>query len=77
MKNRSPHTISYSDLLSLSEEVLEQRTAWYKGAVGMGAKNLDYFVHKMQTAKLLVRMLKKGLPGKQTDFLELFKEVSK
>lgn len=31
---KSPHTISYSDLLSLAGEVLEQRMAWYRGAVG-------------------------------------------
>lgn len=31
---RSPHTILYTDLLTLAEEVLEQRTSWYKGAVG-------------------------------------------
>lgn len=30
MKIKSPHTISYADLLTLAEEVLEQRTAWYR-----------------------------------------------
>lgn len=77
MIRRSPHTILYSDLVALAEEVFSQKESHYKGAVGMGAKNLDYHVHKMQTAKLLVRMLKKGMPGKQLDMYELFKEVSK
>lgn len=77
MKTRSPHTILYSDLVVLAEEVFSQKESHYKGAVGRGVGNLDYFVHKMQTAKLLVRMLKKGLPGKQLDMYELFKEVSK
>lgn len=77
MIRRSPHTILYADLLALAEEVLQQRTSWYNGAVGRGVTDLDFFVKKVNAAKVLVKMLKKGLPGKQIDFLELFKAVSK
>lgn len=77
MTRKSPHTIIYPDLVALAEEVLEQRTAWYNGAVGRGVTDLDFFVKKVNAAKILVKMLKKGLPGRQMDMYELFKEVNK
>jgi len=39
--------------------------------------NLEAITHDVECAETLVRMLEKGLPGKQTDFLALFHEVNK
>lgn len=77
MSRQSSHTIQYKDLLELSEEVLSERERWYAGARARGTTNLDALSKKVQTAKTLVRMLKKGLPGRQSDFLELFQKVNR
>lgn len=46
-------------------------------APGKGVTNLEALVQDVAYAETLVRMLKKGLPGRQTDFVELFNQVNK
>ncbi len=77
MPRQSPHTITYKDLLELSEQLLVDMQGRYAGAKARGTTNLDALTHQVETAKTLVRMLKKGLPAKQTDFKELFEQVTK
>ena len=77
MLRSSPHTVTYKDLVALAVETLADRQKRYAGAKACGAGNLDALVHQVETAKTLVRMLKKGLPGKQTDFYQLFEQVKK
>lgn len=77
MSRRSPHTVTYASLISFIEAQKKQLETRYAGAKASGTKSLDPIVHAMECAKTLIRMLKKCEPGKQADFLELFKEVSK
>lgn len=74
---KSPLTIGYNDLLSLAEEVLKERESRYKGAQDRGITNFNALTHQVETARLLVRMLKKGKPVKQTDLFALFNETVK
>lgn len=77
MSRQSPHTVTYKDLIALATETLNDRQARYAGAKARGTGNLDALVHQMETAKTLVRMLKKCEPGKQTDFYQLFEQAKK
>lgn len=73
----SPHTITYASLIRYTEYQVKQLEARYAGAKANGTSNLDPIVHDLECAKMLRRMLKRCEPGKQADFLELFKEVNK
>jgi hypothetical protein len=77
MPRQSSRTVTYPDLLALAEEVLEQREGWLNGARQRGTSNLEPLTHKVEVARMLVKMLRKGLPARQTDFLELFEQVKK
>jgi len=77
MPRQSPHTIRYKDLLDLAEGIKTELETRYAGARARGTTNLDALTHKVETARTLVRMLKRGLPGRQTDMLELFNQVNK
>lgn len=77
MPRQSPHTVQYKDLLLLAEEILQDRQARYAGAQGRGTTNLHILTHRVETAKALVRMLRKGLPVKQADMFALFNETRK
>lgn len=77
MKHRSPLTVSYKDLLSQAEDSLRVHQSAYNGAIGRGTVSLDILTHKVEVAKMLVRMLRKGLPKKQTELFELFEQVKK
>lgn len=77
MPRQSPHTISYKDVHDLAMQVLRDTQGRHAGAKALGTTNLEALTHQVETAKVLVKMLKKGLPLKQTDFLALFKEVTR
>lgn len=76
MSRQSPHTVTYASLISFVEAQKKQLAARYAGAKASGTSNLDPIVHALECAKTLIRMLKKCEPGKQADFLELFKEMN-
>lgn len=77
MARQSSRTVTYKDILDLAEEVLHEREGWLNGARQRGTSNLESLTHKVETGKILVRMLKKGVKEKQTDMLELFNQTSK
>lgn len=77
MSRQSPLTVTYKDLVALAEETLIERQGRCAGAKARGTGNLDILVHQVETAKTLVRMLKRCQPGRQADFLELFQQVQK
>ena len=77
MRRQSPHTVTYKDLVALAEEMLTDRQKRYEGAKAYGARNLDAFVHQVETAKTLVRMLKKCEPGRQADLFQIFESIKK
>ena len=77
MRRASSHTTTYKDLVDLSTEVVRERQAWYDGARAKGTSNLDALVKKLETAKALERLLKKGQPEKQTDLFTLFEMIRK
>lgn len=74
---QSSITVTYADLLTLAEKVKAAAEKKLSGAQACGAHSVEGLTHDLETAKTLVRMLKKGLPEKQTDFLELFEQVKK
>jgi hypothetical protein len=77
MTRKSSHTVTYKSLVDLAVEVLSERQERYAGARARGTTNLEPLTEKVEAAETLVRMLKKGLPAKQTDFVELFEQVKK
>jgi hypothetical protein len=77
MPRQSSRTVTYPDLLALAEEVLEQREGWLNGARQRGISNLEPLTHKVEAARMLVKMLRKGVKEKQTDFYQLFEQVKK
>lgn len=77
MTRQSSRSVTYQDILALAEEVLREREAWYNGARARGTSNLEPLAHKVEVAKTWVRMVRKGLPGRQTNFAELFEQVKK
>jgi len=74
---RSAHTVTYSSLLKLAEEVLQESKYRYERAKGNGVTHLDPLVARMENARVLVKMLKKCEPGRQVDFYQLFEQVTK
>lgn len=74
---QSAITITYRDLLNLAEEVLKEKQDRYLSAQSRGMTNLEPLTKRHEAAKVLVRMLRKGMPAKQTDFYELFEQVKK
>lgn len=77
MPRQSSLTITYGDLLQLAENVLREREGWYNGARARGTSNLEPLAHQVEVARTWVRMIRKGLPGRQTDLLELFNQTNK
>lgn len=77
MTRHSPLTVTYSSLLKLAEEVLQESKHRYERAKGNGVMHLDPLVVRVENARVLVKMLKKCEPGKQTDMLALFHEIVK
>lgn len=77
MTRQSPYATTYKDLVDLCTEVVRERQAWYDGARAKGTSNLDALVKKLETAKALERLLKKGLWEKQTDLFTLFETMRK
>jgi len=77
MTRHSPLTVTYSSLLKLAEEVLQESKLRYERAKGNGVTHLDPLVARMENARVLVKMLKRCEPGKQADMFEKFQEVMK
>lgn len=77
MSRQSPHTVTYKDLIALAEEMRNDRQGRYVGAKARGTGNLDALVHQVETAKTLLRMLKKCEPGRQADLFQIFEAVKK
>jgi hypothetical protein len=77
MTRRSPHTVTYSDLVDLAEEMLKGSQARYEGAQKNGTTNLDALRHRVECSKTLVRLLKKCVPGQQADLFALYQQVVK
>lgn len=77
MSRQSSHTVTYRDLVDLAEQVHKDMVLRHAGAISRGTGSLEALTHQVETAKVLVRMLRKGMPLKQTDFLTLFKEVTR
>lgn len=77
MSRQSSHTITYKDLLTWAEKQAAYARRRKDMAPGKGVTNLEALTQDVECAEILVRMLKKGLPVKQTDFLALFNEVNK
>jgi hypothetical protein len=72
---QSSQTVTYPDILSLVEEVLKEREDRLNGARRRGTSNLEPLTHKVEVAKTLVRMVRKGVKEKQTDFKALFDQI--
>jgi hypothetical protein len=77
MPRQSSHTVTYKGLLAWAEKQAAYARRRKDMAPGKGITNLEALVQDVAYAETLVRMLKKGLPGKQTDFMALFNEVNK
>lgn len=77
MSRQSSHTVTYKDLVDLAERWKAAHEKKLAGAKACGAHSLEGLTHDLETVKMLVRMLKKGLQEKQTDFLELFEQMKK
>lgn len=77
MKRQSPYTITYSSLQALAEEILQEAKGRLAGARSRGVTHLDPLIAREENAKVLVKMLKRRQPGKQTDFYQLFEQVNK
>jgi hypothetical protein len=75
MPRHSPHTVTYKDLLVFAEGQEVEAKSRLAGARARGTNNLDALTHHLEVTKTLHRMLKKGLPGKQTDMLALFEQT--
>jgi len=76
MRNRgSPHTVTYKDLVDQARAAEAAAATMLAGARARGMRNLDPLIHAHAVAQTMHRMLKKGLPGKQTDFLTLFEQT--
>lgn len=73
----SPHTVTYSSLVQLAEEVLKESKYRYERAKGNGVTHLDPLVARVANAEVLVKMLKRCTPGQQADMYALFHEVVK
>jgi len=72
---RSSHTVTYSDLVTLAEEMLKASTARYEGAQKNGTTNLDALRLRVEYSRTLVRMLKKCVPGEQANMFTLYEQV--
>lgn len=75
MSRQSSKTVTYRDLLLLSERVLIESQKRYDGASARGTSSLEPLAHDVETARTMVRMMRKGMPGRQTNFFELFEQV--
>lgn len=75
MPRSSPHTVTYKDLLAWAEKQLAY--AKQRHSAALGVTNLEAITKDKACAETIVRMLKKGEPGRQTDMLELFNQVNK
>lgn len=77
MPRRSAHTVTYKDLLTWLEKQLAYARQRRSSAPGRGVLNCDALTHDVECAETLLRMVKKGLPGRQTDFKALFDEATR
>lgn len=77
MPRQSCQTVTYKDLISFAEKALVASEKKLAGAKAVGAYSLEGLTHEAETGKMLVKMLKKGVKEKQTDFLELFESAKK
>lgn len=77
MSRQSSHTVTYKDLLTWAEKQAGYARRRKDMAPGKGVTNLEALTQDVECADALIRMLKKGLPGRQTDMLELFNQVNK
>lgn len=77
MSRRSPHTIQYRDLLAWASRQAQYAREKKATVPGSYLSNIDGFTKDVACAEMVERMLKKGLPAKQTDFIALFNEVNK
>lgn len=75
MTHRSSHTVTYSDLIKLAERAQFEAEDRLSGARSRGVMNLEALRHDVETARTLVRMLKKCERGKQADLFELYRQV--
>jgi hypothetical protein len=67
---RSPHTVTYSSLLKLADEVLQDSKYRYEKAKGNGVVCLDPLRARVENARVLVKMLRK-CGGETGGFLRL------
>lgn len=74
---RSSQTVTYADVYHLAQQFSRDIETRYAGAGARGTTNLEALTHQVETAKVLVKMLKKGIREKQTDFFELFEQVKR
>lgn len=75
MTRQSSQTVTYRDLLHLAERSLAEAEKKLRGAKACGAFSVEGITHEVESWKRLVKMLKKGLPVKQTDLFALFEET--
>jgi hypothetical protein len=75
MTRQSPHTVTYKELLELAEGWEQDAARKLSGARATGVTNLNALTHHHEKTKVLARMLRKGLPGKQTDLFALFQQT--
>jgi len=77
MTRRSALTVTYSDLVKFAEKQAAYARQRKNSAPGRGVVNCEALTNDVECAEMLVRMLRRGLPSKQTDFYELFELVKK
>jgi len=77
MIRRSSLTITYSDLVKFAEKQASYARQRRNSASGRGVVNCEGLTHDVECAEMLVRMLRKGMPGRQTSFYELFELANK
>jgi hypothetical protein len=78
MSRRSAHTVTFRDLVNLAEQSERDTARRLAGARSRGVGNMEALTHAHETAKAMVRLLKKwdrSKPLVQTDLFALFEQT--
>lgn len=75
MNRKSPHTVTYSNLIDLAGEILTDAEGRYVRAKNNGTVYLDPLIHRIECARKLKRMLQRCEPGQQADLFAKFQQI--
>jgi len=75
MKAKS--SISYIDLIDEQQRLLDFMEKTYPGRVMAGSLSSKIANHRIECARLLIRILKKCQPGQPADMFSLYQSINK